>query len=110
MNLETHQVNSGAELRDEFPAPLLAVLDFGQGLGVRTLSELGGEGAQADVVAGLLLVEASHSLCLQLCHKGGKHEISRSKSGQTTYDIWLCVVSVKILTDLRFKRSFCTLE
>lgn len=72
MYKQTHQVNSGVQLKNEFLGSLLAILDSGDGPGVRPLPELGGEGTQADIVARLLLVKASHSSCLQLCHEGGE--------------------------------------
>lgn len=72
MNEETHQVNSGVQLRNEFQASLLAIFYFGQGLGGCPLSELGGERAQAYVVARLLHVKAFHGFRFQLCHKGRK--------------------------------------
>lgn len=57
------------QLGDELPAPLLGLLDLGHGAGVGSLPQLGGQGAQADVVAGLpLVVEALHGFGLQLCH------------------------------------------
>lgn len=66
---KTHQVNSGVQFSDEFPASLLGLLDFSQGLAVGPLSQPGGEGAQADIVVRLPLLKASHGFCLQLCHE-----------------------------------------
>lgn len=70
---EAHQVNSGVQLRNELHAALLAISYLDHGSAVRSLAELGGERAQADVVVRLLVVKAFHSFCLQLCYKAGKH-------------------------------------
>lgn len=43
MNIETHQVDRGVQLGDEFSAALLGVLDSGHRSGVRPLPQLGGE-------------------------------------------------------------------
>lgn len=43
MNMETHQVDRGVQLGDEFSAALLGVLDSGHRPGVRPLPQLGGE-------------------------------------------------------------------
>lgn len=64
---EAHQVNSGVQLRNELHAALLAISYLDHGSAVRSLAELGGERAQADVVVRLLVVKAFHSFCLQLC-------------------------------------------
>ena len=69
----THQVDRGVELRNEFHAAVLAILYPGHGFGVGSLSELGGEGTEADVVARLLLAKAFHGFRLQLCNKTEKH-------------------------------------
>lgn len=76
MKNKTHHINSGVELKNEFQAALLAILDSGHSPAVRPLSQLLGEGTQSDIVAQLLLIKVLHSFCLQLCHKGEKHEIS----------------------------------
>lgn len=64
---ETHQVDGGVELSHEFYAPLFGLLDLGHGFAVRPFAQPGGEAAQADVVVGLGLVEASHSFGLEFC-------------------------------------------
>lgn len=76
---ETHQVDGGVELGDELHAVLLAVSDVGQGSGVRSLPEFGGEGAQADVVARLLPVKPCRSFRLQLCHQRGNIKVRSHK-------------------------------
>lgn len=68
-----HHVNSGVQLGNELHAALLSIPDPDHGSAVRPLPELGGEVAQTDVVARLLVVRAFQSICLQLCHKTGKH-------------------------------------
>lgn len=77
---EAHQVNSGVQLRNELHAALLAISYLDHGSAVRSLAELGGERAQADVVVRLLVVKAFHSFCLQLCYKAGKHGKSQSNN------------------------------
>lgn len=69
--IQTHQVSSGVELRNEPHALLPAVLNSGDRSCVRSLPELGREAAQADVVASLVTIRAN-SCCLQHCQKAGK--------------------------------------
>lgn len=73
--LKSHQVNSGVELRDEPHAVLLALLYPAHGPGVCSLPQLGGQAAQADVVA-LFIIEAFHGFSLQLCHKTRENKIT----------------------------------
>lgn len=84
---EAHQVNSGVQLRNELHAALLAISYLDHGSAVRSLAELGGERAQADVVVRLLVVKAFHSFCLQLCYKAGKH--GKSQSNNKLYKVVL---------------------
>lgn len=67
-----YQINSRVQLRNEFPASLFSILDFGQGPVVGSLPELGREGAQPDIVAPLLVVKATHIFGLNLCHEDGE--------------------------------------
>lgn len=96
---EAHQVNSGVQLRNELHAALLAISYLDHGSAVRSLAELGGERAQADVVARLLVVKAFHSFCLQLCYKAGKH--GKSQSNNKLYKVVLFFLKPKVWTSVK---------
>lgn len=102
--LKSHQVNSGVELRDEPRAALLALLYPGHGPGVRSLSQLGGQAAQADVVA-LFIIEAFHGFSLQLCHKarGNKNTLYLGATSRCKCEVFSHESNKSVLESLSFK-------
>lgn len=80
--MKTHQVYCDIELLNEALAPLLGLLEFGERPAVGPPPQPGGEGPQADVVAGSTLVEAFHRLLLQPCREEGKERVRITENGR----------------------------
>lgn len=85
--MKTHQVHCDVELLNEALAPLLGLLKFGKCFAVGPPPQPGGEGPQADVVAGSALVEALYRLLLQPCHEEvkGKEQVGITET-------WSCAL------------------
>lgn len=72
--MKTHQVHCDVELLNEALAPLLGLLELGECPAVGPPPQPGGEGPEAEVVAGCTLVETPDRLFFQLCHEKGKEK------------------------------------